>query len=96
MFRALSGLDIARVTALEIEAMIKSYGLDVTAGGIDPDILVDMMRRQQKLGTGASSRDLVRAVEESLADTLIDAKQHGHSKVALVSVDGCVVAKPEL
>lgn len=96
VFRALSGLDIARVTALEIEAMIKSYGLDVTAGGIDPDILVDMMRRQQKLGTGASSRDLVRAVEESLADTLIDAKQHGHSKVALVSVDGCVVAKPEL
>ncbi|GAB2913526.1 hypothetical protein GCM10027093_60000 [Paraburkholderia jirisanensis] len=95
VFRPLSGLDIARVAALEIETMIKSYGLDVADAGIDPEILLDMMRRQQRLGTGASSRDLVRAVEESLADTLIDAKQHGHTKVSLQSVDGSVIAQPE-
>ncbi|WP_174246427.1 AAA family ATPase [Burkholderia sp. L27(2015)] len=95
VFKSLSGLDIARVVALEIEAMIKSYGLEVAAEGIDPDILLDMMRRQQRIGAGASSRDLVRAVEESLADTLIDAKQHGHTKVTLVSVEGGVIAKPE-
>lgn len=95
VFKSLSGLDIARVAALEIEAMIKSYGLDVADEGIDPDILLDMMRRQQRLGSGASSRDLVRAVEESLADTLIDAKQHGHSKVALLAAEGGVIARPE-
>jgi len=95
VFRRLSGLDVARVTALEIEAMIKSYGLGVMTGGIDPDILVDMMQRQQKLGTGASSRDLVRAVEESIADTLIDAKRNGHQKVALLSEHGKIIARPE-
>jgi ATP-dependent Clp protease ATP-binding subunit ClpA len=95
VFKSLGGLDIARVAALEIEAMIKSYGLDVADEGIDPDILVDMMRRQQRIGSGASSRDLVRAVEESLADTLIDARQHGHTKVTLVSSEGGVIAKPE-
>jgi ATP-dependent Clp protease ATP-binding subunit ClpA len=95
VFQPLSGLDIARVTALEIESMIKSYGLDVVTGGIDSEVLIDMMRRQQKLGTGASSRDLVRAVEESIADTLIDAKQNGYTKVTLLTVNGNVIAKPE-
>ena len=94
VFRGLTGLDIARVTALEIESMIKSYGLDIADGGIDPEILFDMMRRQKKLGTGASSRDLVRAVEESIADTLIAAKQQGHSKVTVVAIDGRVSALP--
>jgi ATP-dependent Clp protease ATP-binding subunit ClpA len=95
VFKLLSGLDVARVTALEIEAMIKSYGLSITEKGIDPEVLLDMMRRQQKLGSGASSRDLVRAVEESIADTLIEAKQNGHTKVALISENGVVVARPE-
>lgn len=94
IFRPLSGLDIARVTALEIEAMIKGYGLDVALGGIDPELLLDMMRRQGRLGSAASARDLVRIAEESIADTLIEAKQKGHTKVSLVAVDGRVVARP--
>jgi hypothetical protein len=52
------------------------------------------MRRQKRLGTGSSSRDLVRAVEEGIADTLIDAKQQGHNRVMLMMHDGVVVAKP--
>lgn len=95
VFKPLSGLDIARVTALEIEAMIQGYGLHVSPGGIDPEILLDLMRRQQKLGSGASSRDLVRAVEESIADTLIDAKQKGHTQVGLVTEHGVIIARPE-
>ena len=95
VFKQLSGLDIARVTALEIEAMIQSYGLEITEAGIDPEILFDMMQRQNKLGSGASSRDLVRAVEESIADTLIEAKQKGYAKVALVSENNIVIAKAE-
>jgi ATP-dependent Clp protease ATP-binding subunit ClpA len=94
IFRPLSGLDIARVTALEIEAMIRGYGLDVALGGIDPELLLDMMRRQGRLGTGASARDIVRLAEESIADTLIEAKQQGHSKVSLVAIGGRVVARP--
>ena len=95
VFRPLSGLDVARVTALEIEAMIKSYGLDVSLGGIDPELLFDMMRRQGRLGTGASARDLVRIAEESIADTLIEAKQKGYARVSLVAVDGRVIARAE-
>ncbi len=94
VFKSLSGLDVARVTALEIESMIKGYGLTITDGGIDPEVLMDMMRRQKKLGSGASTRDLVRAVEESIADTLIDAKQRGHTKVSVRSHEGVVFALP--
>lgn len=96
VFKPLSGLDVARVTALEIEAMIKGYGLMVSQSGIDPEVLLDLMRRQQKLGGGASSRDLVRAVEESIADTLIDAKQKGYTQVKVVSSNGVVLAQPEV
>ncbi len=95
VFKPLSGLDVARVTALEIESMINGYGLEITASGIDPEVILDLMRRQQKLGTGASTRDLVRAVEESIADTLIEAKQKGHTKIGLISENGVVVAKSE-
>lgn len=95
VFRPLSGLDVARVVALEIEGMIKSYGLDVSLGGIDPELLFDMMRRQGRLGTAASARDLVRIAEESIADTLIEAKQKGYASVSLVVVDGVVRARAE-
>jgi ATP-dependent Clp protease ATP-binding subunit ClpA len=95
VFRPLSGLDVARVTALEIEAMVKSYGLDVSPGGIDPELLFEMMRRQGRLGNAASARDLVRMAEESIADSLIDAKQSGFSRISLMSVEGRVVARPE-
>ena len=95
VFKPLSGLDVARVVALEIESMIKSYGLNVSLGGIDPEVLYDMMRRQGRLGTAASARDLVRIAEESIADTLIEAKQKGHTRVSLVAVDGRVIARPE-
>jgi ATP-dependent Clp protease ATP-binding subunit ClpA len=95
IFKLLTGLDIARVAALEIELMIKSYGLNVAPGGIDPELLFEMIRRQSRLGAGASSRDLVRAIEESISDSLIDAKQKGHTRVSLVASEDRVVARPE-
>ena len=94
IFRQLAGLDIARVTALAIEEMVRSYGLEVAPGGIDAQLLVDMLRRQVKLGADASSRDLIRAAEESIADTLIDVKQRGYKKIALSLVQGKVTAHP--
>jgi ATP-dependent Clp protease ATP-binding subunit ClpE len=85
VFSPLADLDIARVAALEIEDMIKGYGLSITGGGIDPQILIDLMTRHAKLGNSGSSRDLVRAIEESIADSLIDAKQNGALSVSLVA-----------
>src|SRR5262249_35029174 len=66
VFEPLAGLDIARVAALEIERMISGYGLTVASGGIDPQVLLDLMGRQQRMGVAASSRDLTRAIEESV------------------------------
>jgi ATP-dependent Clp protease ATP-binding subunit ClpA len=94
VFKPLSGMDVARVTALEIEAMIQSYGLEIVDGGIDPEVLISLMHRQARLGGGASSRDLVRAAEESIADTLIEARQKGHTRIALIAADKRIVAKP--
>jgi ATP-dependent Clp protease ATP-binding subunit ClpA len=95
IFRKLSGLDIARVTALEIEAVVKGYGLDVSTGGIDPEVLINMMHRFARQGDAASSRDIVRSIEEMIADSLISARQNGHSRVSLISDGALIVAKPE-
>jgi len=84
VFNALQGLDVARVAALEIEAMIRSYGLEVAEGGIDVNLLYGVMERQDKLGNAASSRDLTRSIEETIADSLIDAKSRGAKRVRLV------------
>ncbi len=92
VFARLSGLDVARVTALEIEKMIRNYGLEVAEQGIDPELLYTLMQRQEKLADAASSRDLVRAIEESIADSLIVAKQQGARCVALVEKEGAVQA----
>ena len=72
--------------------MIKGYGLGVVEGGIDPQILIDLMGRQQRFGTTASARDLMRSIEEAIADSLIEAKQKGVAKIGLVDVDGRVEA----
>lgn len=93
VFRPLGGLDVARVCALEIEAMIQGYGLSVVDGGIDAAIIVELMRRYGKLGTIASSRDLVRAIEESIADSLIQAKQQGFNAIELRHDEGRVRAR---
>lgn len=93
VFRPLTGLDVARVGALEIEEMIRGYGLEVAAGGIDPEVLYEMIKRQEKLGSAATSRDLVRNLEEKVADALIEAKQRGAKRIDLATVDGRVVAR---
>ena len=92
VFRPLQGLDIARVTALEMEALVAGYGLELAAGGIAPEILLDLVQRQQRAGRHASSRDLVRKLEEAIADSLIEARRAGASKVALVHRDGQIRA----
>lgn len=93
VFAPLAGLDVARVCALEMEAMIRGYGLEVAQGGIDPDIIVQLMQRYRRMGTSASSRDVVRALEESIADSLIKAKQAGFKTIELRIEDGKIRAR---
>lgn len=94
VFQQLEGLDVARVAALEIEQMIHSYGLEVTKQGIDPKILLMLMGRLQKMGRTGSSRDLVRAIEEKLADSLIEAKRKGFTEISLsINDQNTVTAK---
>jgi ATP-dependent Clp protease ATP-binding subunit ClpE len=94
VFNPLQDLDVARVAALEIETMIQGYGLVIEAQGIDPQILLDLMDRQTRIGNSASSRDLLRSIEESIADSLIDSKQRGAESVRLVEDEGRVTAIP--
>jgi ATP-dependent Clp protease ATP-binding subunit ClpE len=94
VFKPLEGLDIARVGALEIEAMINNYGLKVAPGGIDPELLFGLVRRQQRAGSATSSRDLVRSIEETIADSLIEAKKSGASCISLRSQSDRIVAVP--
>jgi ATP-dependent Clp protease ATP-binding subunit ClpC len=93
VFHSLSGLDVARVAALEIEAIIENYGLKVAEGGIDPALLFDMMQRQQRLGAVASARDVARTIEETISDSLISAKQKKARTVALIADRGRVIAE---
>jgi ATP-dependent Clp protease ATP-binding subunit ClpA len=94
VFRPLRGIDIARVGALEIEAIVQGYGLEVHASGIDPEILYDVVRRQEKSGSEASSRDVIRSIEERMADSLIEAKRRGAQFIKLVQEEGRIVAIP--
>ena len=74
--------------------LLISIGLSVTMDGIEPDVLLSLLRRQTRVGSGASSRDIVRAAEESIADTLIEAKQKGYSRIALAISGERIVALP--
>ncbi|MBS1004460.1 AAA family ATPase [Acetobacter thailandicus] len=94
VFRALKGLDIARVAALEIETMIEGYGLKIEVGGIDPTLLMDVMRRQIRMGDGASARDLVRSIEDMISESLIIARQQGARMVTIDRAeDGTITAR---
>jgi ATP-dependent Clp protease ATP-binding subunit ClpA len=83
-FRPLQGLDIARVVALEIEALARQFGLVIADGGIDPHILleaIEMLSPHMKGGV----RDIARAIEQQVTDGLIDARAQGATRVRLVA-----------
>jgi ATP-dependent Clp protease ATP-binding subunit ClpA len=82
-FRPLKGLDIARVVALEIEAIAQQFGLKIAGGGIDPQILmraIDALSGRMQGGV----RDMTRAIERQITDGLIDARAAGAAEIRLV------------
>jgi hypothetical protein len=78
--------NMQRVSALEIEAMIHNYGLEVIAGGIAPDLLFNIVRRQQKVGSATSSRDLVRTIAVSSLATALPALRVAAIQARLAAV----------
>ena len=91
-FAPLRGLDVARVAALEILALVQENDLEVMHGGIDPQILLSSVIRYEKLGNSVTVRDIVRAIENDLSDGIIEAKRSGASTIALREESGRVYA----
>jgi ATP-dependent Clp protease ATP-binding subunit ClpA len=83
-FRPLQGLDIARVVALEIEALARQFGLEIADGGIEPQILLDAVEALSKHMHGGV-RDIAREIERQVTDGLIEARAQGATRVRLVS-----------
>ena len=82
-FQPLEGLDVARVAAVHIVALVRSYGLEIAPGGIDADLLFDAMQRSDQLQAAGGVREIIRALEHQTADGLIDAKTNGARNVRL-------------
>ncbi|WP_249137809.1 AAA family ATPase [Bradyrhizobium canariense] len=82
-FRPLKGLDIARVVALEMEAIASQFGLKVAGGGIDPQILLSAIDQLSGRVQGGV-RDMTRAIERQITDGLIEARSSGAHEVRLV------------
>jgi ATP-dependent Clp protease ATP-binding subunit ClpA len=91
-FRPLEGLDIARVVALEIEKLVTQCGLTLASQGIDPEILIDAIEREQKLKPIGGVRETARAIERQVTDSLIDAKVNGATHIILRAEGGKVLA----
>jgi ATP-dependent Clp protease ATP-binding subunit ClpA len=88
-FRPLQGLDIARVVALEIEALARQFGLQIADGGIDPNILLEAIETlSQRMHGGV--RDVSRAIERQVTDGLIDARAAGAAAIRLMA-QGAVI-----
>jgi len=83
-FRPLKGLDIARVVALEIEALTEQFGLAIADGGIDPKILLAAVEHLSQNMQGGV-RDITREIERDVTDGLIEARGAGATQVKLVS-----------
>src|SRR5262245_21053722 len=88
-FWPLEGLDVARVVALEIEALCNQFGLVIGAAGIDPAILLDAIDALQKR-TDGGVRDISRAIEREVTDGLLEARGKGAKRVRLVAEGAAV------
>jgi len=86
-FRALAGLDIARVVALEIERRAHEYQLEIADQGIDPDILIQALETFTETKPKGGVRDIARQIEDQIADGLIEAKA-GDARQVRFEADG--------
>ena len=91
-FKPLRGLDVARVVALEIEKLVHQYGLEIENGGIDPRILVEAISQLEDTAQGGV-RDITRAIERQITDSIIEAKTQGAAIIRLAAAGAAVRAE---
>jgi len=71
--KALEGLDIARVVALEMEKLAAQYGLKIADAALNPARPASTRSRHCALVSMAVSVIIARAIERQITDGLIDA-----------------------
>jgi ATP-dependent Clp protease ATP-binding subunit ClpA len=91
-FKPLRGLDVARVVALEMEMLVHQYGLEIEGEGIDPRILLEAISRFEDSAQGGV-RDITRAIERQITDSVIDAKTQGAAAIRLRAAGAVVHAE---
>ena len=91
-FARLEGADVARVVALEIIALLAQYDLKLADQGLDQDILLDAMERAER-GGHQNVREIARAIEREMGDSLVDAKASGAKVIRVSSLDGRIIAE---
>jgi len=91
-FRALEGLDVARVVSLEIIALLAQYDLKLADQGIDPTILVDAISKSEK-GLQSNVREVARAIEQAMGDSILEVKESGAKTVRIIEKDGRIFAE---
>jgi ATP-dependent Clp protease ATP-binding subunit ClpA len=91
-FKPLQGLDVARVVALEIEKLVHQYGLEIADGGVDPCILLSAISQFENSAHGGV-RDMTRAIERQVTDSVIDAKTQGATMIRLRSAGNLAYAE---
>jgi ATP-dependent Clp protease ATP-binding subunit ClpA len=94
-FQELLGLDVARVVALEIEAIAGQYSLAIAPQGIDPDILLAAIDKTDEHGARGGVREISRSIEKQIADGLVDARMAGASRVRMVADKGKIRVVPD-
>jgi hypothetical protein len=71
---------------------VHQYGLEIEDGGIDPRILVEAISRLEDKAQGGV-RDITRAIERQITDSIIDAKTQGAATIRLVAGEAAVRAE---
>jgi ATP-dependent Clp protease ATP-binding subunit ClpA len=75
----------ARIVALHTARIAKAYGVEVEA--VSADFVSEALRRWSTLA-GYGTREIIRWIEEAVADEMIAAKNRGAIKVKLAWADG--------
>ncbi|QCE34098.1 ATP-dependent Clp protease ATP-binding subunit [Acetobacteraceae bacterium] len=82
-FRPLDPQTLAQITALEVEKLIASYGLQVEKESVDPELIFQTLSKEPHFDNTSSPRDLARLVEDMIGESLILARQTGARKIRL-------------
>jgi ATP-dependent Clp protease ATP-binding subunit ClpA len=90
-FAPLGDLDMARLVARQIERSVQEYDLEIAERGLDPVILIDLVRDARR--KDADAREIARMIRRAVGDKLSDfASTHGGGKRIALRREGTGVA----